>query len=247
MIKMKKERGITLIALVVTIVVLLILAGVSINAIFNENGLIKKAQEAQNKMDQATENDQKELNNLNEWIENVTNEGENTKVEEVSVETAAVLVTLGSTEKYYANLSGIAKILENGSKVTMIKDCSENTDIQFNANNITLESDYKTISGTGKIINNGSLTINSGIYSKPIENKNTLIINGGTFTAAINISSGSELTIYGGDFNGEISVDTNSTVVIMGGTFITDVSQYVPDGYEVTRDSNSGMYIVTAI
>ena len=79
MIKMKKERGITLIALVVTIVVLLILAGVSINAIFNENGLIKKAQEAQNKMDQATENDKKELNNLNEWIENVTNEGENTK------------------------------------------------------------------------------------------------------------------------------------------------------------------------
>ena len=74
MIKMKKERGITLIALVVTIVVLLILAGVSINAIFNENGLIKKAQEAQNKMDQATENDQKELNNLNEWIENVTGE-----------------------------------------------------------------------------------------------------------------------------------------------------------------------------
>ena len=69
--KVKQEKGITLIALVVTIVVLLILAGVSINAIFNENGLIKKAQEAQNKMDQATENDQKELNNMNEWIENV--------------------------------------------------------------------------------------------------------------------------------------------------------------------------------
>ncbi len=38
-----KERGITLIALVVTIVVLLILAGVSINAIFSENGIIKKS------------------------------------------------------------------------------------------------------------------------------------------------------------------------------------------------------------
>ena len=44
-IKIKQEKGITLIALVVTIVVLLILAGVSVNAIFNENGLIKKAQE----------------------------------------------------------------------------------------------------------------------------------------------------------------------------------------------------------
>ena len=38
--KIKQEKGITLIALVITIVVLLILAGVSINAIFSENGII---------------------------------------------------------------------------------------------------------------------------------------------------------------------------------------------------------------
>ena len=37
------EKGITLIALVVTIVVLLILAGVSINALFGNNGIIEKA------------------------------------------------------------------------------------------------------------------------------------------------------------------------------------------------------------
>ena len=41
-----KENGITLIALVVTIVVLLILAGVSISMLFGENGIIKRAQEA---------------------------------------------------------------------------------------------------------------------------------------------------------------------------------------------------------
>ena len=40
---MKQERGITLIALVVTIVVLLILAGVSINALFGNSGIIEKA------------------------------------------------------------------------------------------------------------------------------------------------------------------------------------------------------------
>ena len=51
------QKGITLIALVVTIVVLLILAGVSVNAIFSENGIIKRAKDAQNKMDQAAEND----------------------------------------------------------------------------------------------------------------------------------------------------------------------------------------------
>ena len=74
-----KERGITLIALVVTIVVLLILAGVSLNAIFSENGIINKAKDAQNKMDEATQNDLNAINGLNEWINkniNGTNGGE---------------------------------------------------------------------------------------------------------------------------------------------------------------------------
>ena len=74
-----KERGITLIALVITIVVLLILAGVSLNAIFSENGIIKRAKDAQNKMDQATQNDLDAIDGLNEWINkniNGTNGGE---------------------------------------------------------------------------------------------------------------------------------------------------------------------------
>ena len=68
-----KETGITLIALVVTIVVLLILAGVSINALFGDNGIIEKAKEAQNKMDQAAENDLNALNELNEWLDSKIN------------------------------------------------------------------------------------------------------------------------------------------------------------------------------
>ena len=67
------QTGITLIALVVTIVVLLILAGVSLNAIFSENGIIKRAQDAQNKMDQATQNDLNALNELNEWLDGKIN------------------------------------------------------------------------------------------------------------------------------------------------------------------------------
>ncbi len=42
--KLQKQNGITLIALVITIVVLLILAGVSINTLFSDKGIIKKAQ-----------------------------------------------------------------------------------------------------------------------------------------------------------------------------------------------------------
>ena len=42
----KKERGITLVALVVTIIVLLILAGVAISLTIGQNGLFKRAQNA---------------------------------------------------------------------------------------------------------------------------------------------------------------------------------------------------------
>ena len=68
-----KQSGITLIALVVTIVVLLILAGVAINALFGDTGIINRAKDAQNKMDQAAENDLNALNELNEWLDSKIN------------------------------------------------------------------------------------------------------------------------------------------------------------------------------
>jgi type II secretory pathway pseudopilin PulG len=45
---LKNKNAITLIALVVTIVVLLILAGVSINLLVDENGIIQKSKDARN-------------------------------------------------------------------------------------------------------------------------------------------------------------------------------------------------------
>ena len=67
------QTGITLIALVVTIVVLLILAGVSLNAIFSENGIIKRAKDAQNRMNNAQESDLNALNDVDKWINNQVN------------------------------------------------------------------------------------------------------------------------------------------------------------------------------
>ena len=49
----KKERGITLVALVVTIVVLLILAGVSISMVLGNNGIVNKAKASQAAQDKA--------------------------------------------------------------------------------------------------------------------------------------------------------------------------------------------------
>ena len=51
--KINKQKGITLIALVVTIIVLLILAGISIATLTGENGLITKTNTAKEKTKQA--------------------------------------------------------------------------------------------------------------------------------------------------------------------------------------------------
>ena len=67
------QTGITLIALVVTIVVLLILAGVSISALFGDSGIIDRAKEAQNETNQATERDKKEIKELSNWLDSKTN------------------------------------------------------------------------------------------------------------------------------------------------------------------------------
>ena len=50
-----KDKGVTLIALVVTIIVLLILAGVSINMLTGQNGILKRATEAKNTTEVASE------------------------------------------------------------------------------------------------------------------------------------------------------------------------------------------------
>ena len=69
----KRENGITLIALVVTIVVLLILAGITISLVFSENGIIAKAKEAAEKTNQAAINEQEQMNGLGTTIENMLN------------------------------------------------------------------------------------------------------------------------------------------------------------------------------
>lgn len=63
---MKQTKGITLIALVVTIVVLLILAGVSINVLFGESGIINKARSAQEKWNSAKQKEEEDIKTIDD-------------------------------------------------------------------------------------------------------------------------------------------------------------------------------------
>ena len=65
----KREKGITLIALIVTIIVLLILAGVTINLAVNNQGIFNKAKTATRAYKNASEEEQTELNEIDKEIE----------------------------------------------------------------------------------------------------------------------------------------------------------------------------------
>lgn len=56
--KIRNERGITLIVLVITIIVLLILAGVTFNALSGENGIITRAKDAKQKVEETNVDEQ---------------------------------------------------------------------------------------------------------------------------------------------------------------------------------------------
>ena len=77
--KSLQERGITLIALVVTIIILLILAGVTLNMALSQNGLFSKTQEAADKYKQAQEDEELEI----EKIEYAADGKDITKVETI--------------------------------------------------------------------------------------------------------------------------------------------------------------------
>ena len=72
--KFIKNNGITLVALVVTIVVLLILAGVSISLVLGDNGLISQAKQSANATKEAVENDYNMLEKLESQIADFSSE-----------------------------------------------------------------------------------------------------------------------------------------------------------------------------
>ena len=74
--RLKSSQGITLIALVVTIVILLILSGVTINMLLGEDGIIRTAQEAKNTWEGAVANEQQEIQNLVNELNSIMNGGE---------------------------------------------------------------------------------------------------------------------------------------------------------------------------
>ena len=112
----KEKRGITLIALAVTIIVILILAGVTIDAVFSDDGIINKAKEAANAMNNAVANDQAELNDLLEELNEIMNSEWDSNIEIPDPEPPKLDDTTGMQDET------IKVEDEYGNKVTIPKD-----------------------------------------------------------------------------------------------------------------------------
>ena len=151
---MNNKRGITLVALVITIVILLILAGISIIGL-TKTGLLKNAELAKEEYQKSVKKEQNDLNKINEYIKGnrENNAKESELIQEVTFE---VIETKGISIKVQINVKETNENDARGyfvyinDEVVAVKD--ENT-IKIEKLNIATEYKIKC----GVIDKNGNI------------------------------------------------------------------------------------------
>ncbi len=133
--KLKQKKGITLIALVITIIVLLILAGVSIAMLTGDNGILTQATNAKEKTDKATEeekiqiavlgssvtdNSYAEVLDIDSFKKELANQFGNQELDVVANGDGSFIITVEDTQrKYYVNDD---KTVINSDNIVEISD-----------------------------------------------------------------------------------------------------------------------------
>ncbi len=150
----KESRAITLISLVITIILLIILAGIAINLSIGENGLFNIAKQAKKQYINKEEYEQEQIVNLVNSIDKISNSSDNkNNIKKGKLSEIIDVTDYGKTINYSANGVNDWKVFYNdGTNVYIITtDYLENSLIP---NNIRI--------GTGG---------NYGVYFKNVNNK----------------------------------------------------------------------------
>ena len=116
--RIEQNRGITLVALVITIVILIILATVTISTVFGENGLIEYAKEARDKSANSTVAESEDMNRLLAEYANVMAEDEEIQLPDIYVDSvlpSAPKLSEGMTPVKYEEGTGWVKTNEYDS------------------------------------------------------------------------------------------------------------------------------------
>ena len=116
-LKQKNQKGITLIALVITIIVLLILAGVSIATLMGDNGILTRASDAKEQTEIASVKEQAQLDITN-WVADKMENGEDATVNTPEKVKEILEAANSSNEnKYYKELQTDKIITPSGYEV----------------------------------------------------------------------------------------------------------------------------------
>ena len=171
-LNLKERNGITLIALVITVIVLLILAGVTIATLTGDNGILGKANDAKTQTEQAKEDENLKIAiagsygtdgklNLKDLKDNLENQGISSNSNEFPLE----VTVNGEKKKIDANGNIIESIQSLKTKGTVFKDTT------------TLEDTYGNqvkIPKGFKIANDSATDVTGGIVIEDATYTNTI-------------------------------------------------------------------------
>ena len=226
MINKNKDRGITLVALVITIIILLILATISIQSLTN-TGLFQKAQEAKEKTQNAEENQAKTLNEYEDELNKYISGNIEEKKDPIKEVSNKVLSTTDNTELQDA--CGNKIVVPAGFKIVSNDDTSNATTVD---KGIVIEDATSAATAGSQFV-----WIPVGkIYAdeaKTEANAKTITLGRYDFDETTGVASA-----YSGNYVEEDKGDTNATLKNYGNTIAKNITNFKNS---VTQ--NGGYYI----
>ena len=121
--QVKTQKGITLIALIITVIVMLILAGVAINMTIGDNGIFRKSQEGAEVYKNSANNEATSLNGMDKELGDLINQIESDNKGNLDNSTEIADVVQAGTNLYALTTSGELRetIIEPGNLLGKIK------------------------------------------------------------------------------------------------------------------------------
>ena len=260
--KLKESKGITLIALVITIIVLLILAGVAIATLTGDNGILKKAGDAKTQTEQAKEDENLKIAiagsygtdgklNLKDLKDNLENQGINYDKNNTGF---PLEVTVNGEKKKIDENGNVTVKLESvadsKTKGTVFDDVTTLEDTY--GNQVKVPKGFKIASDSATEVT-GGIVIEDATYTKTIgsqfvwipvgtgenaikkENKETVEIELGRY----DFTKNSDGTITTSEYSGSNTEDTTASHNSSRENAIAkDIEKF-----KTSANSNHGYYI----
>lgn len=129
--KLSKERGITLIALVITVVILIILATVTLNVVLGEGGLIQRAQQAKDLTANSSVEEEKNINDLLDEYANIIGDDNSQGIKDElkikdKTETSVTVEASSGNSEYQFSLDGSSWTNTQDSNIYTFSDLEKN-------------------------------------------------------------------------------------------------------------------------